>query len=54
MIETSPVLKLFSTLSILLNFSKASFFPQLNDYIKNKFSKYLTGFRKNRNTQNSV
>ena len=49
MTETSPVLKLFSTLSILLNFSKASFF-----YIKNKFSKYLTGFRKNRNTQSSV
>ena len=27
---------------------------QLNDYIENKFSKYLTGFRKNHNTQNSL
>ena len=27
---------------------------QLNDYIENKFSKYLAGFRKNHNTQNSL
>ena len=29
-------------------------FTELNTYIKNKFSKYLIGFRKNYNAQNSL
>ena len=38
------------------NFAKlfeSIFYSQLNDYIENKFSKYLSSFRKNHNTQNS-
>ena len=44
--EISPVFhaKLFDSI----------IYSQLNDYMKNKFSKYLTGFRKNHNTQNSL
>ena len=48
--ESSAVVLKFSTLSILLNFLKASFLPQINDYMENKFSKYLIGFTKNQNS----
>ena len=41
----------------LANFTKlfeSIHFTQLNKYMQNRFSKYLTGFRKNHNTQNSL
>ena len=44
-------------ISMLSKFAKlfeSIIYSQLNDYIENKFSKYLTGFRKNHNTQNSL
>ena len=41
---------------MLSNFSKVLFekllFEQINYHMQNKFSKHLTGFRKNRSTQN--
>ena len=63
--EISPVFKKldnnfednYRAISTLSNFAKlfeSFIYSQLNDYIENKFSKYLTGFRKNHNTQNSL
>ena len=45
------------SISTLSNFTKlfeSILFTQINRYMQNKFSKYLTGFRKNHNTQNSL
>ena len=42
---------------MLSNFAKIFeniVYLQLNDYMENKFSKYITGFRKNHNTQISL
>ena len=47
----------YRSISTLSNFAKlfeSIIHSQLNDYMENKFSKYLTGFRKNHNTQNSL
>ena len=47
----------YRPISTLCNFTKlfeSLIFTQLNRYMQNKFSKYLTGFRKNHNTQNSL
>ena len=47
----------YRPISTLCNFAKiceSIIYSQLNDYMENKFSKYLTGFRKNHNTQNSL
>ena len=63
--EISPVFKRldnnfednYRAISTLSNFAKlfeSFIYSQLNDYIENEFSKYLTGFRKNHNTQNSL
>ena len=63
--EISPVFKKldntskdnYRPISTLSNFTKlfeSILFTQLNRYMQNKFSKYLTGFRKNNNTQNSL
>ena len=63
--EISPVFKKsdntskynYRPIRTLFNFAKLFeriVYSQLNDYIENKFSKYLTGFRKNHNTQNSL
>ena len=63
--EISPVFKKldntskdnYRPISTLSNFTKlfeSILFTQLNRYMQNKFSKYLTGFRKNDNTQNSL
>ena len=63
--EISPVFKkldntskdnyrLISTLSNFAKSSESIIYLQLNYYMDNKFSKYLTGFRKNHNTQNSL
>ena len=62
--EISPVFKKldntskdnYRPISALCNFAKLFeiIYSQLNDYMENKFSKYLTGFRKNHNTQNSL
>ena len=44
-------------ISTVANFTKlfeSILFTQLNRYMQNKFSKYLTGFRKYHNTQNSL
>ena len=43
-----------STLSNFTKFFKSILFMQIERYIQNKFSKYLTGFWKNHNTQNSL
>ena len=46
-----------SIISALSNFTKlfeSILFTQLNRYMQNKFSKYLTAFRKNHSTQNSL
>ena len=58
--QISRVLKYFAipakTIINFANFAKlfeSIFYSQLNDYIENKFSKYLSSFRKNHNTQNS-
>ena len=59
--EISPVFKKldntskenYRPISTLSNFAKLSesiIYPQLNDCMENKFPKYLTGFRKSRNT----
>ena len=64
-VEISPVFKkLYKTskdnyrpISTPSNFTKlfeSILFTQLNGYMQNKFLKYLTGFRKNRNTHNSL
>ena len=63
--EISPVFKKFDNTSkdnyrpitTLPNFAKLFeniIYSQLNDYMENNFSKYLTGFRKNHNAPNSV
>ena len=63
--EISPVFKKleniskdnYRPISTLRNFAElleSIIYLQLNDYTENKFSKYLTGFRKNHNTQNSL
>ena len=63
--EISPVSKKleniskdnYRPISTLRNFAElleSIIYLQLNDYTENKFSKYLTGFRKNHNTQNSL
>ena len=63
--EISPVFKKadnnskdnYRSINTLSNFTKLFeriLFTQLNRYMQNNFSKYLTGFRKNHNTQNSV
>ena len=63
--EISPVFKKlgntsknnYRSISNLSSFTKlfeSILFTQLNGYMQNKFSKYLTGFRKNHNTQNSL
>ena len=47
----------YRPISTLSNFTKlfeSILFTQLNRYMQNKFLKYLTGFRKNYNTQNSL
>ena len=47
----------YRPINTLSNFTKlfeSILFTQLNRYTQNKFSKYLTGFRKNHNTQNSL
>ena len=47
----------YRPINTLLNFTKlfeSILFTQLNRYMQNKFWKYLTGFRKNNNTQNSL
>ena len=60
--EISPVFKMLddtskdnyqviSTLSNFAKFFESIIYSQLNDYMENKFSKYLTGFRKNHNTK---
>ena len=41
---TSTFLKVFEKLLL----------EPINDHIQNKFSKYLTGFRKNHSTQNAL
>ena len=43
-----------STLSNFANIFESIIYSQLNDYMENKLSKYLTGFCKNHNTQNSL
>ena len=43
-----------STLSNFTKLFESLIFTQLNRYMQNKFSKYLTGFWKNHNTQNSL
>ena len=63
--EISPVFKKldniskdnYRPISTLSNFAKLFeniIYSQLNDYMENKFSKYLTGFHKNHSTQNSL
>ena len=63
--EVSPVFKKLeniskdnyrpiSTLRKFAELLESIIYLQLNDYMENKFSKYLTGFRKNHNTQNSL
>ena len=63
--EISPVFKKldntskdnYRPISTLSNFTKlfeSILFTQINRYMQNKFSKYLTGFRKNHNTQASL
>ena len=60
--EISSVFKKFDSTSKdnyrpLSNFTKlfeSIYFSQLNSYLQNKFSKYLTGFWKNHNTQNCL
>ena len=47
----------YRPVSTLSNFSKIFeklIYSQLNDYMKNKFSIYLTGFRKNHSTQHAL
>ena len=47
----------YRPISTLSNFTKlfeSLIFTQLNRYMQNKFSKYLTGFRKKHNTQSSL
>ena len=47
----------YRPVSTLSNFDKlfeSIDYSQLNDYMENKFSKYLTGFRKNHNIPNSL
>ena len=47
----------FQPISALSNFAKFFeniIYSQLNDYIENKFSKYLTGFHKNHNSKISL
>ena len=47
----------YRPISTLSNFTKpfeGILFTQLNRYMQNKFSKYLMGFRKYHNTQNSL
>ena len=43
-----------STLSNFIKLFESILFTQLNRYMQIYFSKYLTGFRKNHNTQNSL
>ena len=45
---------IYTTLSNFTKLFESILFTQLNRYMQNKFSKYLTGFRKNHNTQNSL
>ena len=63
--ESSPVFKNIdktskdnywpiSTLSNLTKLFESIIYSQLNDYMENKFSKYLTGFPKNHSTQSSL
>ena len=60
--EISPVFKdnskdNYRPISTLSNFTKhfeSILFKQLNRYMQNKFSKYLTGFQENYDTQNSL
>ena len=63
--EISPVFKKLNNtskdnyrpISTLSNFAKlfeSIIYSQLNDYMEKKFSKYLTRFHKNHNTQNSL
>ena len=47
----------YRPVSTLSNFDKlfeSIDYSQLNDYMENRFSKYLTGFRKNHNIPNSL
>ena len=46
--------RLTCTLSDFTKLFENIFFTQLNRYMQNKFSKYLTGLRKNHSTQNSL
>ena len=43
-----------STLSNLSNIFEKINYSQINSYKSDKFSKYLTGFRKNHNTQHAL
>ena len=49
--------EIYRPVSILSNFSKVFerlIYNQLNDFMETKFSKFLTGFRKNHNAQNAL
>ena len=43
-----------STLSILSKVFEKLIYSQINTYMSDKFSRYLTGFRKNHNTQHAL
>ena len=43
-----------STLSNLSKIFEKLIYLQLNNYMQNKFSMYLTGFQKNRGTQHTL
>ena len=43
-----------STLSNFIKLFESILFTQLNAYMRKNFSKYLTSFQKNHNTQNSL
>ena len=61
--EISPVFKKLNNTSkdnyrpisiTIIDFFESIFFKQMNRYMQNKFSKYLKGFWKNHDMQNSL